>query len=148
MPKVASAVVLPEPDRNQWERWVRAQFTPQQVALRSRILLMAADGKQDLEIAGELNVNRHTPALWRKRFRTQGLDGVWEIQPGRGRKPSYNEAKVAAIVAATLQTKPKGSTHWSCRTMARAQQVSPSTINRLWQGDHLKPQLTPQYQTP
>jgi len=142
MPKVASAVILSEPDRNQLESWVRAQFTPQQVALRSRILLMAADGKQDLEIAGELNVNRHTPALWRKRFQTQGLDGVWEIQPGRGRKPSYNEAKVAAIVAATLQTKPKGSTHWSCRTMARAQQVSPSTINRLWQEHNLKPHRT------
>jgi transposase len=142
MPKVASVVVLSEPDRNQLESWVRSQFTPQQVVLRSRILLMAADGKQDLEIAGELNVNRHTPALWRKRFQTQGLDGVWEIQPGRGRKPSYDETKVAAIVAATLQTKPKGSTHWSCRTMARAQQVSPSTISRLWQEHNLKPHRT------
>jgi len=83
MPKIASAVVLSETDRNQLESWVRAQFTPQQVALRSRILLLAADGKQDLEIAGELNVNRHYSALWRKRFQTQGLDGVWEIQPGR-----------------------------------------------------------------
>jgi transposase len=142
MSKVASAVVLSEADRNQLQSWVRAQFTPQQVALRSRILLMAAEGKQDLEIAGELNVNRHTPALWRKRFQTQGLDGVWEVQPGRGRKPSYPEDKVAAIVAATLQTKPKGSTHWSCRTMARAQQVSPSTINRLWQQYNLKPHRT------
>ncbi len=142
MPKVATAVVLSEADRNQLESWVRAQFTPQQVALRSRILLMAAAGKQDLEIAGELNVNRHTPALWRKRFLTQGLDGIWEVQPGRGRKPSYNEKKVAAIVAATLQTKPTGSTHWSCRTMARAQQVSPSTINRLWQEYNLKPHRT------
>ncbi len=142
MPKVASAVVLSEADRNQLESWVRAQFTPQQVALRSRILLMAAAGKQDLEIADELDVNRHTPALWRKRFQTQGLDGVWEIQPGRGRKPSYDEEKMAAIVTATLQTKPKGSTHWSCRTMARAQQVSPSTINRLWQEYNLKPHRT------
>src|SRR5664279_5135051 len=142
MPKVASAVILSKVDRNQLETWVRAQFTPQQVALRSHILLMAADGKQDLEIAAELSVNRHTPALWRKRFQTQGLDGVWEIQPGRGRKPEYNEKKVAAIVAATLQTKPKGSTHWSCRTMARAQQVSPSTINRLWQEHNLKPHRT------
>jgi transposase len=142
MPKVASPVVLSETDRNQLESWVRAQFTPQQVALRSRILLMAAEGKQDLEIASELNVNRHTPALWRKRFQAQGLDGVWETQPGRGRKPSYDEQKVAAIVAATLQSKPKGSTHWSCRTMARAQQVSPSTINRLWQEYNLKPHRT------
>ena len=142
MPKVASAVVLSEADRSQLETWVRTQFTPQQVALRSRILLLASAGKQDLEIASELNVNRHTPALWRKRFQTQGLEGLWEIQAGRGRKPSYDGDKVAAMVAATLQTKPKGSTHWSCRTMARAQKVSSSTINRLWQAYNLKPHRT------
>ena len=142
MSKIASVVLLSEADRKQLESWVRAQFTPQQVALRSRILLMAADGKQDLEIADELDVNRHTPALWRKRFQTEGLDGVWEVQPGRGRKPLYDEEKVSAIVAATLQTKPKGSTHWSCRTMARAQHVSPSTINRLWQEYNIKPHRT------
>jgi len=142
MPKVASAVVLSEADRSQLETWVRAQFTPQQVALRSRILLLASAGKQDLEIASELNVNRHTPALWRKRFQTQGLEGLWEIQAGRGRKPTYDGDKVAAMVAATLQTKPKGSTHWSCRTMARAQKVSSSTINRMWQAYNLKPHRT------
>src|SRR5436309_11957655 len=142
MPKIASAVVLWEVDRNQLGRWVQAQFTPQQVVLRSRILLMAADGKQDLEIADELDVNRHTPALWRKRFQTEGLDGVWEVQPGRGRKPLYDEEKVSAIVAATLQTKPKGSTHWSCRTMARAQHVSPKTIKRLAEGDKINPYCT------
>lgn len=142
MPRIAAPVVLSEGDRNQLERWVRAQFTPQQVVLRSRIVLMAADGKQDLEIAGELNVNRHTPALWRKRFQREGLDGVWETQPGRGRKPRYDEQKINAIMTATLQTKPQGSTHWSCRTMARAQDVSPSTISRLWQEYNLKPHRT------
>jgi transposase len=142
MPKVASAVVLCETDREQLQRWVRAQFTPQQVVLRSRILLMAAEGKQDLEIASELAVNRHTPALWRKRFGTQGLEGLWEVGPGRGRKSTYGEQKVAAILDATLQTKPKGSTHWSCRTMARAQKVSPSTISRLWRQYNLKPHRT------
>src|SRR5437660_7008819 len=98
MPKIASAVILSEADRNQLQSWVRAQFTPQQVALRSRILLMAAEGKQDLEIASELDVNRHTPALWRKRFQTQGLEGVSEVQAGRGRKALYDERKVAAMV--------------------------------------------------
>src|SRR5438552_3994643 len=121
MSKIAGAVVLAEADRTQLGRWIRAQFTTQQVVLRSRILLMAGEGKQDLEIADELDVNRHTPALWRKRFQTQGLEGIWEIQSGRGRKPLYDEKKVAAIVEATLQTKPKGSTHWSCRMSAVAQ---------------------------
>ncbi len=142
MPKVASLVELSETDRNQLGEWVRAQFTPQQVVLRSRILLMAGEGKQDLEIADELEVNRHTPALWRKKFQAQGLEGIWEIQPGRGRKPLYDEKKVAAIVEATLQTKPKGSTHWSCRTMGKSQKISPSTVYRLWQAYNLKPHLS------
>ena len=142
MPRIASAVVLSETDRNQLGRWVRAQFTPQQVVLRSRILLLASEGKQDLEIADELEVNRHTPALWRKKFQAQGLEGIWEIQAGRGRKPLYDEKKVAAVVEATLQTKPAGSTHWSCRTMGRAQKLSASTIHRLWQEYNLKPHRT------
>ena len=142
MPKVARPVVLSKVDQEQLEKWTRAQFTPQQVVLRSRILLMAAEGKQDLEIASELEINRHTSSLWRKRFLADGLGGVWETMSGRGRKPSYDQNKVADMIKATLETKPKGSTHWSCRTMARAQKVSPSTINRLWQDYNLKPHLT------
>lgn len=142
MPKVAAVIALSDPQRAQLEQWVRAQFTPQQVVLRSRILLMAASGKGDFEIAEELEVNRHTPALWRKRFLVQGLEGIWEVKVGRGRKPSHDADKVASIIEATLQTKPKGSTHWSCRTMARSQDVSASTICRLWKEYNLKPHLT------
>ena len=139
MPKAARAVVLSEVDREQLQKWIRAQFTPQQVVLRSRILLMASEGKQDLEIASELEVNRHTPSLWRKRFHADGLDGVWETRSGRGRKPSYDQDKVAAMIEATLHTKPKGSTHWSCRTMAAAQGISKSTVNTVWRSHNIKP---------
>ena len=90
MAKIAPAVTLSDPDRAQLQQWVRAHFTPQQVALRSRILLLAAGGKENLEIAAELKVNRHTPALWRQRYLDEGVDAVWEIQSGRGRKPHYN----------------------------------------------------------
>jgi hypothetical protein len=68
-----------------------------------------------------------------------GIGTVWEIQDGRGRKPRYDQAKRDAIVAATLETKPKGMTHWSCRLMAKAQRVSKNTVNRLWQLHQLKP---------
>ena len=114
MARIAGTVILSEMDRNQLSYWVRAHGTPQQVALRSRILLLAAEGKQDLEIALELNINRHTAALWRKRFQKDGVGTVWEIREGRGRKPRYEQKKVAAIINATLQTKPPGQTHWSC----------------------------------
>jgi len=141
MARNALPVTLTEPQQTQLNQWVRAQYTPQQVVLRSRIVLLAAQGMQDLEIATELNVNRHTAGLWRRRFRQEGLDGVWAIAPGRGRKPSHSEKTVAAIVKATLESKPKGQTHWSCRTMARAKMVSPSTVNRIWQDYNLKPHL-------
>jgi transposase len=67
------------------------------------------------------------------------LEAVWTIAPGRGRKPTYDSDKIAAIVDATLQTKPAGMTHWSCRTMATKQGVSKSTINNIWQAHNLKP---------
>ena len=126
-------------ERQQIQHWVAAPGTPQQVALRCRIVLGAADGQSDVAIAQQLSVNRKTVILWRQRFSEQRLDGLWEIAQGRGRKPNYDTDKIAAIVNATLQTKPKGMTHWSCRTMAKSQGVSKSTINNIWQAHQLKP---------
>jgi transposase len=136
------ALSLPESNQTQLRTWSRAASTPQQVALRCRLVLSAAQGLSDLEIAAEHGVNRHTAALWRKRVRLEGIGCVWEIAPGRGRKPRYDAGKQSAIVEATLQTKPPGMTHWSCRLMARAQGVSKNTVQRLWQLHHLKPHLS------
>ena len=122
--------------------WESAHGTPQQVALRCRIVLGAGAGESNGAIADRLGVNRHTVELWRQRVRELGIDQVWEIAPGRGRKPHYDQAKRDAIIDATLQTKPKGMTHWSCRRMAKAQGVSARTVNRLWQLHHLKPHLS------
>ncbi len=124
------------------EQWIAAYGTPQQVALRCRIVLAAAAGEPDVAIAEQLSLNRNTVILWRKRFANQGLDGLWDIAPGRGRKPLYPIAKIAAIVEATLQTKPAGMTHWSCRTMAVSQGVSKSTVNNIWRAHHLQPHRT------
>jgi hypothetical protein len=123
-------------------QWIAAHGTPQQVALRCRIVVAAAAGKSDVAIAEELGVNRHTVILWRKRFGEEGLDGLWDIAPGRGRKPVYEIDKIAAIVDATLQTKPAGMTHWSCRTMAQSQGVSKSTVNNIWRAHKLQPHRT------
>ena len=139
MPKSAVAVRLSVADQEQLSAWLRAPSTPQQVALRCRIALGAARGEQDLEIAARLKVNRHTAALWRQRVGTEGIGCVWEIAPGRGRKPHYNQAKRDAIIEATLRTKPKGMTQWSCRLMAQAQGVSQTMVQRIWQLHHLKP---------
>jgi transposase len=124
------------------QQWTAAHGTPQQVALRCRIVLAAAAGKTDVDIAKQLSVNRNTVILWRKRFADEGLDGLWDIAAGRGRKPIYSVDQIAAIVDATLQSKPKGMTHWSCRTMAQSQGVSKSTVNNIWLAHNLRPHRT------
>ena len=133
------AVNLSMEDHAQLTQWESAQATPQQVALRCRLVLATAAGRPDLEIASLYGVNRHTAALWRGRVHTAGIGAVWDIQAGRGRKPKYSVKKRDGLIAATLQTKPKGVTHWSCRSMAKAQGVSKNTVNRLWQLHNLKP---------
>ena len=136
---MASACELLPLEKDQIRQWLGAHGTPQQVALRCRIILGAAEGQSDGTIAARLSVNRKTVMLWRTRFCEKRLDALWEIAPGRGRKPTYSADKVAAIVEATLQTKPEGMTHWSCRTMAGSQGISKSTVNTIWQAHNLKP---------
>ena len=115
---------------------------PQQVALRSRIVLAAGQGESEAAIAAEMNVNRKTVRLWRDRFAAQGLSGLWEIAPGRGRKATYNPERIKAVIDATLQSKPKGMTHWSCRLMAAQQGISKSTVSNLWRSHNIKPHRT------
>src|SRR5208337_4942767 len=86
-----------------------------------------------------IEINRKTVILWRRRFAEQGLESLWEIAPGRGRKPVYGADKIKALVDATLQTKPKGMTQWSCRLMAKNQGMSKSTVSNIWRSHNLKP---------
>jgi transposase len=142
MSRKSLPVVLSESEIVRLEQWIRAGSTPQQVVLRARIILGASQGQSDQRIARELKVQRRTCALWRRRACDQGIGCVWEIASGRGCKTFYGKAEVARIVEATLQTKPKGATHWSTRTLAREQGVSKNTIHRIWREHQLKPHLT------
>jgi transposase len=142
MARIPQAVELSAAERAQLEQWTTAHGTPQQVALRCQLVLAAAGGEQDLAVASRHGVHRHTVALWRRRAREAGIGALWEVQAGRGRKPQHDQAWRDALVAATLETKPPGQTHWSCRTMATARKVSKNTVNRLWQLHNLKPHLS------
>ena len=119
-----------------------AHKTPQQVAQRCRVVLAAAEGHQDKDIAGSMGINYKTVALWRQRFLSEGPDCLWEVASGRGRKPQLPSDRIERIIDATLQTKPPGATHWSCRTMAEKQGVSKATVNRIWQSHNLQPHRT------
>jgi transposase len=139
VPLPTPALHLQDADEQQLRQWLAAFGTPQQVALRSQIVLAAAEGQSDNAIAQRLDVNRKTVTLWRARFAQEGLDSLWEVAPGRGRKATYGTEKIQSIVEATLRSKPKGMTQWSCRLLAASQGVSKSTINNIWQSHNLKP---------
>lgn len=133
---------LKESDKRQLQQWVSAFGTPQQVAVRCRIVLDAAEGVSVDQMAARWETNRKTVMLWRKRFETEGAESLWEVATGRGRKPTYGPEKIQSIIDATLQSKPKGMTHWSCRLMAATQKVSKSTISNIWRSHNLKPHRT------
>jgi transposase len=139
MPRATPALPIQEADQQQLREWISAFGTPRQVAMRSQIVLAAAEGQSDNAIAQRLQVGRPTVTLWRARFAQGGPQSLWEIAPGRGRKPIYGPEKIQAIVDATLRTKPKGMTQWSCRTMAAQQGVSKSTVSNIWRSHNLKP---------
>jgi transposase/transcriptional regulator with XRE-family HTH domain len=139
MPRSVPAVRLSIGEQQEIHGWLAAHGTPQQVALRSRIVLAAAEGGSDSAIARQQQVNRHTVTLWRQRFLKEGKESLWEVAPGRGRKPTYGPEKIQAVVNATLRTKPKGMTQWSCREMAESQGLSKSTVSNIWRSHNLKP---------
>ena len=142
MPRSTPPLAISQEQEEQIEQWLAALGTPQQVALRCRIVQAAANGESESVTASKLQLNRKTVRLWRERFSEQGLQGLWEIAPGRGRKATYGPDRIKAVIDATLQSKPKGGTHWSCRLMAVNQGISKSTVSNLWISHNIKPHRT------
>jgi len=138
-------LTMTDEQRRTIEAWHRASNTPQGIALRAKIVLLAADGAANNRIAMELGTTRTTVILWRRRFQEGGVDALTHIKPGRGRRVSISAERVQAIVDATLQTKPAGATHWSRRTMAKAQGVSHSMVHRIWDAHGLQPHRTKRF---
>jgi len=143
---VPAPVILSDRDRTTLTAWVSARNSAQKIVLRARILLLAAEGKANQRIAEELGTSRPTVILWRERFASGGPSALLDDEPGRGRKPTIAPAKVKQIVEATLHTTPANATHWSVRTMAVAQGVSPATVQRIWDAHGLQPHRTETFQ--
>jgi transposase len=137
--KPTAALPMSLEQKRTLEAWVRARNTPQTVALRARICLLASEGMPNNAIAKRLETSRPTVLLWRKRFKERGVLGLSEEAPKGPSKRRLSRSKVDEIVQATLHTKPPGATHWSVRTMAKAQGVSHATVTRIWQAHGLKP---------
>jgi transposase len=121
------------------ETLVKSRVVARREVERARALLLAADGVANTQIAATVGISPTSVQNWRERFADDGLRGLGVVRPGRGRKPSIPAEKVEAVVHATLHEKPPGETHWSCRSMAKAQGVSPATVQRIWSARGLKP---------
>jgi transposase len=134
-----AAMSLAEGQRDVLEKLARSGTAKHRDVQRAKALLLAADGVANTRIGGDLGVSATTVSNWRERFESDGLKGIGVVRRGRGRKPSIAPEKVQAIVHATLHEKPPGETHWSCRSMAKAQAVSPATVQRIWSARDLKP---------
>ena len=107
--------------------------------LRAKIVLAAATGQQNKEIADELGTLRKTVALWRNRFAQQRLAGIEKDAP-RGGRPATTKQKLAArIVKTTITQQPPAATHWSTRTLAEHLGTSPSMVQRVWTETNLQP---------
>jgi len=133
--------VLTQEEQGTVDSWARSRSLPLRLVQRARIVQMAADGRENQQIARTLGVSRPTVQLWRQRFLALRLDGLKKDAPRPGRIPKILEAKVEAVVEATLHTVPRGATHWSTRSMAKAQGLSEATIRRIWKRYNLKPHL-------
>jgi transposase len=145
MAKSCEAVPMSSEQRQTLEAWVRAQNTPQSVVLRAKIVLLAAEGLSNVQVARKTGASRPTVILWRQRFLQGGPDALKKIAPGRGRRPTYGADRVKAVVEATTQSKPPGATHWSTRTMAKAQGMSKATVQRIWVAHGLQPHRTKRF---
>lgn len=141
MSRRADLIVLSSEERSILATWVRGRSFPLRLVQRAQIILMAADGTLNQEIARQMKISRPTVQLWRQRFLALRLSGLEKDAPRPGRIPRISAQKIRAVVEATLQTTPPNATHWSTRSMARVQGLSEATIRRIWRQHNLKPHL-------
>ena len=118
--------------------WARRRTSAQALALRSRIVLAAAEGLSNSEIAARLGIHRGTAAQWRSRFVRDRLDGLVD-EPRPGRPRTIDDARVVEVIVRTLETTPEDATHWSTRSLAAKHGLSQSAVSRIWRAFGLQP---------
>jgi transposase len=137
--RVAEPIVLDEEIRRNLERQARGRSTAARVVMRSRVVLAAADGLQNNQIAAQMGIAPRTVALWRGRFLELGVNGLLKDAARPGRKPAISSSVVSQVIEKTTQSRPVNATHWSRSTMAREVGISDSTVGRIWKANGLKP---------
>ena len=139
--RVAPPIRLSSEQQEALEQCARARSLSVRLVERARIVLLAAAGKQDKDVAAELGITAQKAARWRKRFLALGMAGLEKDAPRPGRTPSISAAKVKRVIQKTTQEKPAHRTDWSTRSMASAVGLSEATVRRIWHKNGLKPHL-------
>ena len=145
--RVAQAIHLSSAARAELHKLLRRRTTPVRVAERCRIVLLAAEGLQDKQIAERISVAPLMASRWRSRFLSQGVAGLVKDAPRPGRTPTITAEKVSEITAKTAQTTPVNATRWSCSKMARLAGISESSVGRIWRVHGLKPHRVESFKT-
>jgi transposase len=131
---------LRDDERATLERWARRPKSAQALALRCRIVLLAAQGLSTTAVARELGIDISTARKWRKRFVTERLEGLHD-EPRPGAPRTISDDDVERVIVRTLEEAPSDATHWSTRSMARDTGMSQSAISRIWRAFGLKAHL-------
>jgi transposase len=134
----AAEIVLSDDERIELEGWARRRSSAAGLAMRSRIVLAAADGGSNTELAQRLGLSITTVRRWRNRFVVDRLDGLLD-EPRPGRPRVVGDEQIKAVITATLETAPRDATHWSTRSMAAHLGLSQSMVSRVWRAFGLAP---------
>jgi transposase len=141
MGKPAVSIELTEDERRQLDGHASRRRTAQGLAMRARIVLLAAAGLENQDICAELDLSPNTVGKWRRRFAQYRVDGLYD-EPRPGAPREIGDEEVAETIRLTLESTPPNATHWSLRSMARAVGYAPSTIHRIWKAFSLQPHRT------
>lgn len=131
-------LTLTPDERETLERWLQRRKTAQALALRARLILAAAEGRPNREIAARLHLTQQTVSKWRKRFVARHLDGLVD-EPRPGAPRTITDADVERVIRLTLERRPDDATHWSTRSLARRVGMSQSAVSRIWRAFALQP---------
>ncbi len=138
MGRPLTPLTLSESERDELRSITRSRSMPQSLATRARIVLLSAGGESNTDIAARLGLSKPTVGIWRKRYLTQRIAGLYD-EPRPGGPRSIRDEQVATLLRKTLKTKPKDGTHWSCRSIAAEAKLSKSTVQRVWKAFGLQP---------
>src|SRR5487761_2171445 len=136
--RIATRIELTSEEQAELTALVRSKLTSVRLALRARIVLLAAQGLQNMDIAAKVGVGRVQVSRWRERYAQLRLAGIERDLP-RGAPPV--KVDVARLVKLTTESKPEAATHWSTRTMAAELGISAASVSRHWRAKGLKPHL-------